>query len=457
MKRWIELLMVIFVFTGCSGTSEESVTNENSGPYASMSQNLDQTEEELEAATEPNTSSELEEEPPIPEEVSTGEEGEVLDEENPCGETEVVEELIDSGSPTEEELESISLAINEVGRSAGRLSALTAIPGTDVFLLAELSGIVRQMSVTEGGGILLSEPVLDLSWGISQEGEGGLLGIAVAKDGSEVYLSYTDLDMKSKVIAYTLDCHTPIPGTSRELLSMQQPSTNHNGGNLVIDNEGRLLIGFGDGGGADDPLDYAQDLGNWFGTILRIDPKSDIPYGVPAENPFVGQSEIKPEIIAWGLRNPWRFAIDEANGDLWIGDVGQYIVEEISRIPQSELSSGTNLGWPAFEGGRRTGKPRPSEHTLPDIWYNHDDGRCAVIGGLVYRGKEIPSLYGSYIYSDWCDGRIRLAAVQEDGSIVTTQTSLTVPQITGFFEGRDHEVYVLGFEGGIYRLQAGSS
>ena len=145
------------------------------------------------------------------------------------------------------------------------------------------------------------------------------------------------------------------------------------------------------------------------------------------------------------------------HGDLWIGDVGQYIVEEISRIPQSELSSGTNLGWPAFEGGRRTGKPRPSEHTLPDIWYNHDDGRCAVIGGLVYRGKEIPSLYGSYIYSDWCDGRIRLAAVQEDGSIVTTQTSLTVPQITGFFEGRDHEVYVLGFEGGIYRLQAGSS
>ncbi|MDG2211178.1 MAG: PQQ-dependent sugar dehydrogenase [Acidimicrobiales bacterium] len=420
-----------------------------------MSQNLDQTEEESEDSEELDASSELEEESPITEEISTVEGDEVPAEESLCGKTEVIEESSDSGSPTEEELGSVSLAINEVGRSSGRLSALASIPGTDVFLLAELSGIVRQMSVAEGGEISLSEPVIDLSWGISQEGEGGLLGIAVAKDGSEVYLSYTDLDMKSKVIAYTLDCHTPIAGTSRELLSMQQPLTTHNGGNLVIDNEGRLLIGFGDGGGADDPMDYAQNLGNWFGAILRIDPKSDIPYGIPVENPFVDQSEIKPEIIVWGLRNPWRFSIDEVTGDLWIGDVGQYIVEEVSRIPQSELSSGTNLGWPAFEGGRRTGKPRPLEHRLPDIWYNHDDGRCAVIGGLVYRGTEIPSLYGSYIYSDWCDGRIRLVAVQEDGSIATAQTSLLVPQITGFFQGRDREVYVLGFEGGIYRLEVG--
>ncbi len=457
MKRWILLLLTIPIFMSCSGASEGSATIESSSSYASIDQNSDQAEEELKDVAEPHASSELEEEPPILEEIITGDGIEVLNQESLCGTTEAVEKLFDSDSPTEEELENISLTINEIGRSSGRLSALASVPGTDVFLLAELSGIVRQMSFTEEGEIFLSEPVIDLSWGISQQGEGGLLGIAVAKDGSEVYLSYTDLEMKSKVIAYSLDCDTPIAGTSRELLSMQQPETNHNGGNLIIDNEGRLLIGFGDGGGADDPRDYAQDLGNWFGTILRIDPKSDIPYGIPTANPFIDQPEIEPEIIVWGLRNPWRFAIDELTGDLWIGDVGQYIVEEVSRIPESELNLGTNLGWPAFEGARRTGKVRPLEHRLPDIWYNHDDGRCAVVGGLLYRGNEIPSLYGSYIYSDWCDGIIRLAAVQEDGSVATTQTSLSVPQITGFFQGRNREVYVLGFEGGIYRLEVGSS
>ena len=175
MKRWVLLLLAIPIFMSCSGASEGSATIESSSSYASIDQNSDQAEEELKDVTEPHASSELEEEPPILEEIITGDGIEVLNQESLCEATEVVEELFDSDSPTEEELENISLTINEIGRSSGRLSALASIPGTDVFLLAELSGIVRQMSFTEEGEIFLSEPVIDLSWGISQQGEGGLM------------------------------------------------------------------------------------------------------------------------------------------------------------------------------------------------------------------------------------------------------------------------------------------
>ena len=236
---------------------------------------------------------------------------------------------------------------------------------------------------------------------------------------------------------------------------MEQPYRNHNGGHLVVDAQGRLLIGFGDGGLWEDPHDNAQDLGTWLGAILRIDPRGDAPSGIPAENPFVGDPKALDEILLWGLRNPWRFALDPTTGDLWIADVGQNTVEEVTRIPAADIDLGLNLGWPAFEGDLRTGRTEPDEHRPPDLTYERTAAAGSGIGGVVYRGEAIADLAGTYVFGDYCDGRIRLAAIQPDGSVAVRLTELTVPLLASFAEDGFRNVYALSLAGGMPRRGAG--
>jgi len=329
--------------------------------------------------------------------------------------------------------------------------ALVAVPGTDVLLAAERPGLIRTLTPDADGTFLVGDPVLDLTHLVDVRGEGGLLGMAISPSADELYLSYTDHDLTSHVIAVPLDGLEADPEGRRTLLSLEQPYPNHNGGHLVVDPEGRLLIGFGDGGLWDDPHDNAQDLGTWLGTILRIDPLGDAPSG----NPFVGDPDALDEILLWGLRNPWRFALDPTTGDLWIGDVGQNAVEEVTRIPAADIDLGLNLGWPAFEGDIRTGRPEPDEHRPPDLTYERTGESCSVIGGVVYRGEAIPDLVGTYVFGDYCDGRIRLATIQPDGSVAMRLTDLTVPVLVSFAEDGARNVYALSHAGGVHRLDAG--
>ena len=330
---------------------------------------------------------------------------------------------------------------------------LVAVPESDVVLVGERDGRVSLLHFLDDGTATKGDPVLDLRSEVSTLGEGGLLGLAVSNDGKELYLSYTDQEMKSQVISTVLNSGMPNIDEKRTILSLEQPFSNHNGGHLVVDQKGMLLVGFGDGGGSDDPLNYGQDRSNWFGSILRINPSIESPYGVPELNPFFGSTEFKEEILVWGLRNPWRYSIDSTTGDLWIGDVGQDHIEEITRIPYEDVTEDNNLGWPIFEGDRKNRDESLDTHRLPNIVYDHSDGRCSVTGGLVYNSDNASEFSGVYIYSDWCDGRIRLAAILQDGSVLTHATDLIVPEVVGFSEGRNGQIYVFSLQGEVFELK----
>jgi glucose/arabinose dehydrogenase len=248
-------------------------------------------------------------------------------------------------------------------------------------------------------------PVLDLSGDVSLGGEQGLLGIAFSPDGRSLYVNYTDVDGDTRVVAYAMGRRTAEPDTRRELLFVDQPYANHNGGDLVFGPDGYLYVGLGDGGSAGDPQGHAQSLESLLGKMLRIDPRPDRDraYSIPPDNPFVDRDGARAEIWAYGLRNPWRYSFDRATGDLWIGDVGQNAWEEIDRLPAG-TPPGANLGWNLVEGSRRfTGDP-PNGAVAPVYEYPHASGACTVIGGVVYRGDEIPDLVGAYLFADLCLG-----------------------------------------------------
>jgi glucose/arabinose dehydrogenase len=214
-----------------------------------------------------------------------------------------------------------------------------------------------------------------------------------------------------------------------------------------------LYISVGDGGGAGDPLNNAQNLNSLLGKILRIDPRpsSTKPYTIPASNPFVNRVGTRPEIYMWGLRNPWRFSLDRANRDMWIGDVGQNAWEEIDYAPAGQ--SGINWGWNLREGFQPyNGGAKPPNARDPLLVRSHTSGDCAITGGYVYRGSTIPNFYGAYVFGDTCTGELR-AVVQQGGTVKQSKDLLlNVPQITTFGEGLAGELYAASLSGKVYAL-----
>ncbi|HLM50455.1 MAG TPA: PQQ-dependent sugar dehydrogenase, partial [Solirubrobacteraceae bacterium] len=199
----------------------------------------------------------------------------------------------------------------------------------------------------------------------------------------------------------------------------------------------------------------AQDLGTLLGKLLRIDPRPDgaTAYTVPADNPFVGRPGARPEIYAYGLRNPWRFSFDGAGGGLWIGDVGQDAVEEIDHLPPSR-AAGANLGWRPFEGNRRNfpGESAPG-HVRPVITHDRGDGFCSITGGLVVRDRRLRGLYGRYVYGDLCRPEIHTARLRGSRAIARRRLSLRVPQLVSFGQDGAGRVYAVSLEGPVLRLE----
>lgn len=247
--------------------------------------------------------------------------------------------------------------------------------------------------------------------------------------------------------------------SEKTLLVIPQANTNHNGGMLEFGKDGFLYIAKGDGGGANDPGRNAQNTQNLLGKILRLDVDQNVnvaPYhGIPAGNPFINATNgERKEIFLFGLRNPWRFSFDRANGDLWIGDVGQGLFEEIDRFANTNnvIQGGGNLGWRVYEGTNCTnlepGFCTPANYVAPTAQYDHSNGRCSITGGYVYRGSSIPALQGRYIYADFCTGEI--FSLQG-----TTQTVLLDAgfNILSFGEDVNGELLVTGANGNVYRVQ----
>jgi glucose/arabinose dehydrogenase len=313
----------------------------------------------------------------------------------------------------------------------------------------------------------VSGPFLDVSSLTAAGGERGLLGLAFHPrypDDPRVFVDYTDLAGNTVVSSFTVDPADPDrvdPGSESVVLGIQQPYANHNGGALAFGPDGMLYVATGDGGSGGDPHDNGQRLDTLLGKILRIDvdrPDGGPGYRIPADNPFVGRGDVRPEIWLYGLRNPWRIAFDRSTGDLWIGDVGQGAYEEID-VARAGAAGGANYGWARMEGFHcypsGEGCARP-ELTLPIAEYGHDRG-CAVTGGAVYRGSAIPSLAGGYVFADYCSGFVW---VIDAGASDRQEPQLAVEsgrQIAGFGEDENGELFVADLSGALLRVVAGGS
>ncbi|MEK7794536.1 MAG: PQQ-dependent sugar dehydrogenase [Candidatus Hydrogenedentota bacterium] len=316
-------------------------------------------------------------------------------------------------------------------------------------------------------GERLAAPFLDIGDKVSDGGgEIGLYSIAFHPDydvNGFFYVFYYNNDDVTVVERYevTADPNLADPDSATEILRVTQPETNHNGGQLAFGpNDGYLYIGFGDGGGQNDPSQNGQDLSTRLGKLLRIDVDSEFPFAIPPDNPFVGVAGADPAIWAYGLRNPWRFSFDAATGDLYIGDVGQFDFEEIDFQPASSLG-GENYGWSIAEGfecrggGGACGTDEgftPPIHAYPRV-----DGR-SVTGGYVYRGSAVPGLDGTYFFADYLSARIWSFRVVDGAATEFTDRTAeigTFPRIASFGQGADGEIYIVTHDAGsIFRLGA---
>jgi uncharacterized repeat protein (TIGR03806 family) len=333
--------------------------------------------------------------------------------------------------------------------------AVLQAPGDGArFFVVEKGGVVKVLASAGAA----PTPFINITARVnSTPNEAGLLGMAfhpAFASNHQVFLSYTapsmasPANLRSTVSRFissdggqTLD-----PGSEQILLTLEQPYTNHNGGNLAFGPDGFLYLGFGDGGSAGDPRQNGQNVNVLFGKILRIDvdhPAAPLPYGIPAGNPFA-RGGGRGEIFAWGLRNPWRWSFDRQTGGLWVGDVGQDVWEEIDQV-----QLGGNYGWNVREG-RHCYPPGSQCQTAglidPVAEYQHGQGRLSVTGGYVYRGTAIPSLVGTYLYGDYGSGTIW-------GLLHDATSGAPAPQvlvesglaISSFGEGADGELYVIDY------------
>lgn len=330
-----------------------------------------------------------------------------------------------------------------------RPTALATRDGDESLYVAEKGGRIRAIR----NGELVDQPVLDLSSEVSDDGERGLLGLAFAPESSKLYVNYTDRSGDTHITEFTMAAEGSVDiGSRRELLTVDQPFANHNGGQLAFGPDGHLYIGLGDGGGAGDPQKNAQNLTSLLGKILRINPKpsTDLPYTIPFDNPFVGKGSSRGEIWSYGLRNPWRFSFDPENKAMWIADVGQNQWEEINRVEYNP-AGGENYGWPLREGTHRFIGEKPTSAIDPVYEYNHDGGACSVTGGHVYRGSNLPELKGRYVFGDFCTGQLSTLTLRGTEWLPDRLTP-TVPTISGFGQDLDGELYVLSQNGQVGRI-----
>ncbi len=325
------------------------------------------------------------------------------------------------------------LDITHAGDGSGRL------------FIAERLGRVRIWD----GASLLPIPFLDISNLTTGGGERGLLGLAFHPQyavNGRFFVHYTDQQGDTVLAAYTVspDANIADPASAAIVLQTLQPFPNHNGGQIRFGPDGFLYMALGDGGSGGDPQNNAQNLNSLLGKLLRIDVDGAVPYAIPADNPFVGQLNVREEIWAYGLRNPWRFSFDRLTGDLFIGDVGQNRFEEINFQPAAS-TGGENYGWRLMEGSSCFNPPADcntaGDLVLPILEYGRATG-FSVTGGFVYRGARIPELFGHYVFADFGTGTIFIAESQPGGLWNVVSTLSTPLRISAFGEDEDGEIYL---------------
>jgi len=348
-----------------------------------------------------------------------------------------------------------AITTEQVASGFTQPTSIAAAPGDDRLYIVEQTGTIKRVTP----GQTDTQLFMDISSKVTVEGEMGLLGLAFHPDYAQngyIFVNYVDKNQNTVIARYHTDQNMVDVASEKVILQVEQPYTNHNGGDLTFGSDGFLYIALGDGGQAGDPHDNGQNLNSLLGKILRIDINTEEAYGVPSDNPFAGQAGKRPEIWAYGLRNPWRMSFDNKTDDLYIADVGQGELEEINFQPASS-KGGENYGWRCFEGTSEyniDGCEGVNDAIAPIIEYKHDEGRCAVTGGYVYRGSMYPALEGKYFYGDFCGSQLYYAQ-QTNGSWQQTLALQTDFAISAFGEANDGELYLADYDGGgIHKIKA---
>jgi glucose/arabinose dehydrogenase len=330
-----------------------------------------------------------------------------------------------------------------VARGLGPLTDLAA-PASETGRLyaVEQDGVIRVID----RGRVLARPFLDIRSRVSSGGERGLLSVAFHPRYARnhlFYVDYTDRAGNTRVVQFRSNGRTAILSSARLVFYERQPYPNHNGGQLAFGPDGLLYIGLGDGGSGGDPQNNGQTFRTKLAKIWKLD---------------VSRRGARPQLVAYGLRNPWRFSFDRANGDLYIGDVGQNAWEEIDYLPRAKLGSLPNFGWAVFEGdapydSSRTLDPR-GPYVKPVQVYSHSAG-CSVTGGFVYRGKAEPALVGRYIYGDYCSGTVWTLRIQSGRATDVRREQYRIESVTSFGEDARGGLFAVNSSGTVYRIAAG--
>jgi glucose/arabinose dehydrogenase len=345
------------------------------------------------------------------------------------------------------------LAIEPITDALSQPVLLASPPGSERRFVLERIGAVWEL---DANGVPGEEPWLDLRDRVNSGGiEQGLLGLAFHPEyqsNGRIFTYYYHGADTTRLVELAADADTEVvsPDTEKVMMTFDKPTVRHNGGMLEFGPDGMLYLSLGEGGAASV---HSQDPGTHLSSILRLDVDSGDPYGIPPDNPFV-EGGGAPEVWAYGLRNPWRFAIDAATEDIYIADVGHERYEEINVVSLSQ--PGLNFGWIRMEASScfQSGcDPDAEQLTLPVHEYSHDEG-CSITGGRVYRGSAIPELDGVYFYSDWCGGWLRSFRWDGSDAVEHTEWLTGLGQVNSFGVDSEGELYVLTWEGEIGRIVA---
>jgi glucose/arabinose dehydrogenase len=335
---------------------------------------------------------------------------------------------------------------------------ITAPRGDARRFVVERPGRIRVVK----GKRVLRRPFLDIADRVTTGGESGLLSMAFARDyasSHRFWVYYTDRQGFLQIDQFRASAGHPDradPASRRSVIRVPHHRFNHKGGQLQVGPDGALYAGFGDGGAGGDPDENAQNLSRILGKLIRIRPRANGGYSIPADNPFRGRAGALPEIWAYGLRNPYRFSFDRRTGFLTVGDVGQDEIEEIDfvpgRIDGTPLRGGYNFGWDAFEGRQRYESGSAPGHVPPVLQHTHSEGFCSITGGYVMRDRSLGRGWtGRYVYGDYCDGTLRVAALRRP-TARSRATRLHVDSLVSFGEDARGRVYAVSLDGPIYRI-----
>lgn len=349
-----------------------------------------------------------------------------------------------------------TVALESFGTGFSSPVEITHAGDTRLFVV-ERGGAIK---ILNANGTVNPTPFLNLSGIISSGGERGLLGLAFHPNYSTngfFYVNYTNTAGNTVISRYSVNSGNPDVANASSasiLLTITQPYSNHNGGSVKFGPDGYLYIGMGDGGSGGDPENRAQNINELLGKMLRIDINNGTPYGIPANNPYVGIAGAD-EIWAIGVRNPWKFSFNRSNGDLWIADVGQNNFEEINKV--SSTQAGLNYGWRCYEGNaayNAIGCAAQSTMTFPLAVTTHSAGNCSITGGYVYTGTTYPNFQNKYFFTDYCASKIGM--VDNSGNI-TYSANFSGNSFVTFGEDNNGELYVGSINNGtIYKIKDSS-